>query len=54
MTTIRQTHGEWECRCMINYKYVMIGYFKKKNDAIIAYNDFILKNNLKRKLKLIK
>jgi hypothetical protein len=54
MTTIRQTHGEWECRCMVNYKYVMIGYFKTKIDAINAYNDYVILHNLNRKLKSIK
>jgi hypothetical protein len=54
MTTIRQTRGEWECRCMVNYKYVMIGYYSTKELAIIAYNEYVTKNNLNRKLKLIK
>jgi len=51
MTTIRQTRGEWECRCMIKYKYHLIGYFKTKLEAEIAYDNFIIKNNLNRKLK---
>ena len=51
MTTIRFTKGLYECRCMIEYKYVLIGMFKTKLDAIHAYNEYILKNNLNRKLK---
>ena len=51
MTTIRLTHGEYECRCMVNYKYVMIGYFKTKEQAIQAYNNYVILHKLNRKLK---
>jgi hypothetical protein len=51
MTTIRQTHGEWECRIMVQYKYIMIGYYKTKVDAITAYNDYVILHKLNRKLK---
>ena len=50
MTTIRYTRGEYECRCMIKYKYVLIGYFKTKELAKSAYNEYILTNGLNRKL----
>ena len=51
MTTIRYTRGEYECRCMVRYKYVLIGYFKTKEQAKSAYNEYILTHNLNRKLK---
>lgn len=51
MTTIRQTRGEWECRCMVKYQYVMIGYFKTKDQAITAYNEYVILHKLNRKLK---
>lgn len=50
MTCIRETKGRFECRCMVHYKYVLIGYFKNITEAKIAYNDYIIKNNLNRKL----
>jgi hypothetical protein len=50
MTCIRETKGLFECRLMIKYQYVYIGYFKTKIEAILAYNDYIIKNNLNRKL----
>ena len=54
MTCIRFTKGKYECRCMVRYQYVMIGMFKTKQDAIIAYNDYIIKNHLNRKLMVEK
>jgi hypothetical protein len=51
MTTIRLTRGKWECRIMVQYQYVMIGYFKTKADAEIAYNDYVILHKLNRKLK---
>lgn len=50
MTTIRKTKGQYECRCMIAYKYVLIGMYKNREDAAIAYNEYIIHNGLKRKL----
>jgi hypothetical protein len=50
MTCIRFSKGVYECRCMVNYKYVYIGFFKTEQDAKFAYNDFIIQNNLNRKL----
>jgi len=29
----------------------MIGFYSTKEQAIIAYNEYVLKNNLNRKLK---
>lgn len=49
MTCIRSTKGMYECRCMVRYQYVMIGMFKTKQEAILAYNAYIIKNNLNRK-----
>lgn len=49
MTTIRKTKGLYECRCMIQYKYVLIGMYKTKEEAIYAYNEYIMKNGLNRK-----
>lgn len=50
MTTIRKTRGQYECRCMIDYKYVLIGMYKTREDAVIAYNEYITNMCLKRKL----
>ena len=50
MTTIRKTRGQYECRCMIDYKYVFIGMYKTREDAVIAYNEYITNMGLKRKL----
>jgi hypothetical protein len=36
---------------MIKYKYIIIGYYSTKELAEIAYNDYVVKNNLNRKLK---
>ena len=51
MTTIRKTKGKFECRIMINYRYVLIGYFNTELEAKDKYNEFIFKNNLNRKIK---
>lgn len=52
MTTIRKSKNNlWECRCMVKYKYVMIGFYSTKELAIIAYNEYVLKHELNRKLK---
>jgi len=48
---IRKTKGLYEVRIMINYKYNIVGYFKIEDEAKQAYNQFIIKNNLNRKLK---
>lgn len=50
MTCIRLTRDVYECRLMIKYQYVYLGYYKTKTEAILAYNDYIIKNNLNRKL----
>jgi hypothetical protein len=52
MSCIRFAKGVWIVRCMVHYKYVMIGYYSTKELAIIAYNDYVLKNNLNRKIKI--
>ena len=54
MSCIRYAKGVWFVRCMMKYEYVIIGEFKSEKEAIDAYNDFIVKNNLNRKLKNIK
>jgi hypothetical protein len=51
MSCIRFAKGVWIVRCMIKYKYVMIGYFKTKLEAITAYNDYVILHKLNRKLK---
>jgi hypothetical protein len=51
MASIRYRKNEWICRCMINYKYIVIGIYNTEQEAIKAYNEFIIKNNLNRKLK---
>lgn len=50
MACIRHSYGLWIARCMINYKYHTIGEYKSKQEAISAYNDYIFRNNLKRKI----
>jgi hypothetical protein len=54
MSCIRFAKGMWLVRCMMEYKYHIIGQFKTEKEAIDAYNAFIIKNNLNRKLKNIK
>ena len=54
MTCIRFAQGVWKCRCMMGYKYHIIGEFKTEADAIDAYNNFILIHKLNRKFKNIK
>ena len=51
MSCIRYRRNEYVVRCMIKYKYVIIGYFKTKEEAEIAYDKYIIDNNLNRKLK---
>lgn len=51
MTCIRFTKGWYECRCMIHYKYVLIGMYKTKEEAVIAYNEYIIQKGLNRKPK---
>jgi len=53
MTTIRATKGMYECRCMVRYQYILIGMFKTKQEAILAYNQYIQSNHLNRKLMAI-
>lgn len=38
----------------LNYKKIHIGDFKVDKDAALAYNDFVIKNNLNRELNIIK
>ena len=52
MTCIRKSKNMWLVRCMIEYKYHIIGEFKTEAEAIEAYNAFIINNKLNRKLKL--
>lgn len=49
--TIRKTKGLYEVKVMINYKNIIIGYFKTEEIAKEEYNKFIEKNNLNRKKK---
>jgi len=51
MSCLRFANGVYKVRCMLHYKYVEIGNFRDKRDAIIAYNEFITTHNLNRKLK---
>jgi len=53
MTTIRATKGKYECRCMVRYQYQMIGLFNTKQEAILAYNQYIQSNHLNRKLMTV-
>jgi len=53
MSCIRFANGVWKVRCMMKYEYHIIGEFRDKRDAIIAYNEFIINHNLNRKLKLL-
>ena len=52
MTTIRFAKGVYECRIMVQYQYVYLGFFKTYPDAVFAYNDYIIKHRLNRKLKV--
>ena len=54
MSCIRKSKGMWVARCMVTYNYVTIGEYKTEAEAVDAYNAFIVKNNLNRKLKNIK
>jgi len=50
MACIWRVQNLWKCRIMVNYEYKLIGYFKTESDAVIAYNNFIISNKLKRRL----
>jgi hypothetical protein len=52
MSCIRFANGVWKVRCMIKYKYHIIGEFRDKKDAENAYNEYVLKHELNRKLKI--
>ena len=54
MSCIRKSKGLWLVRCMMRYEYVIIGEYKTEAEAVDAYNNFIVKNNLNRKMKNIK
>jgi hypothetical protein len=51
MSCLRFANGVWKVRCMMKYEYHIIGEFRDKRDAIIAYNEFITIHKLNRKLK---
>lgn len=53
MTCIRKSKNMWLVRCMIEYKYHIIGEFKTEKEAILAYNQYIINHKLNRKLKNI-
>ena len=51
MACIWKKNNTYFVRCMINYKYIVIGIYNTEQEAKQAYNQFIIKNNLNRKLK---
>jgi hypothetical protein len=51
MACIRFAQGVWKVRCMMDYKYHIIGEYKTEKEANEAYNIFIVTNKLNRKLK---
>jgi len=52
--TIRKTKGLYEVKVMIQYKNIIVGYFKTEDEAKEEYNKFIEKNNLNRKKMTIR
>lgn len=50
MSCIRHSYGIWIARCMIHYKYHIIGKYKTKKDAITGYNEYIFREKLNRKI----
>lgn len=51
MSCLRYANGVWKVRCMMKYEYHIIGEFRDKRDAEIAYDNFIIEHKLNRKLK---
>jgi hypothetical protein len=41
-----KTKKKWGCKISINNKTKHIGYFNKEEDAALAYNNFVIENNI--------
>jgi hypothetical protein len=51
MVAIRRVNNKWLSPIIIDYKYIVIGYYDTEQQAKDGYNEYIKKNNLNRKLK---
>jgi hypothetical protein len=51
--TIRKTKGLYEVKVMVQYKNIIVGYFKTETIAKEEYNKFIEINKLNRKKMII-
>ena len=47
-------NDKWSCRCNFNNKTHFIGYFFNKEEAALAYNDFVIEHKINTSLNLIK
>jgi group I intron endonuclease len=52
--TSNNNRDYWRVRFRINNKMKSIGYFKTEEEAALAYNNYIIKNNLSKPLNIIK
>ena len=50
----RKAPKPWQCVIGVNYKAISLGYFDTERKAAIAYDKYVLKNNLKRTLNILK
>ena len=50
----RKSKNPWRCVIGVNYKQISLGYFDTERRAAIAYDKYVLKNNLKRTLNILK
>ena len=50
---VSKFNNKWRTRISVNGKRISLGLYTKKDNAAIAYNDFIIKNNLNYILNVI-
>lgn len=45
---------KWRARIRVNYKYIHLGCFDTAEEGAIAYNNYVIENNLEHPLNIIK
>jgi hypothetical protein len=50
---ITKRGNRWEASCSYNGKYYYIGSYGSDKEAALAYNEFVIKNNIKKPLNII-
>lgn len=49
-----KTSNKWVVQISVNYKKIHIGYFKTVEEGALAYNKYVIENNLEHTLNIIK